>query len=81
MVKVYYADPSKMGWQHPLTTEQLGIKSANPYPQQLSHFCRVIRGEEEPRTSGEDALRTLRVTSAIIESVEKRRPITVSYSP
>jgi len=80
MVKVYYADPSKMGWQYPLTTEHLDIKSGDPYPEQMSHFCRVIRGEEKPRTSGEDALRTLRVISAIIESVEKRKPITVEYS-
>jgi predicted dehydrogenase len=79
MVKVYYADPTKMGWQHPLTTEHLDIRSADPYPAQVSHFCRVIRGEEEPRTSGEDALRTLRVISAINESVEKRKPITVEY--
>ena len=81
MVKVYYADPSKMGWQYPLTTERLDIKSSDPYPEQMSHFCRVIRGEEKPRTSGEDALRTLRVISALIESVEKRKPITVEYSP
>jgi predicted dehydrogenase len=81
MVKVYYADPSKMGWQHPLTVEQLDIKSGNPYPEQMSHFCRVIKGEEKPRTSGEDALRTLRVTSAIVESVEKRKPVTIEYSP
>jgi predicted dehydrogenase len=79
MVKVYYADPSKMGWQHPLTTEQLDIKSSDPYPKQMSHFCKVVRGEEKPRTSGEDALRTLCVTLAIIESVEKRSPITVEY--
>jgi predicted dehydrogenase len=80
MVKVYYADPSKMGWQHPLTTEQLNIKSADPYPGQLRHFCQVIRGEEEPRTSGEDALKTLRVLSALYEAVETGKPITLEYS-
>ena len=79
MVKVYYADPSKKGWQYPLSTEHLDIKSDDPYPEQMSHFCRVIKGEENPRTSGEDALRTLRVISAVIESVEKRKPITVEY--
>ena len=79
MVKVYYPDSSRMGWQYPLITEHLDIKSSDPYPEQMSHFCRVIRGEEEPRTSGEEALRTLRVTSAISKSVEKRKPITVEY--
>ncbi len=79
MVKVYYSDPKKMGWQYPLTTEQLNIRSRNPYPEQMKHFCRVINGEEQPRTSGEDALRTLCVTLAILESVEKRNPVTIEY--
>lgn len=81
MMKVYYADPSKMGWQYPLTTEHLDIKSGDPYPEQMSHFYKVIKGEEKPRTSGEDALKTLRVISAVTESVEKRKPITIEYSP
>jgi len=77
MLKVYYADPTKVGWQHPLTTTQLPIKSRDPYPDQLRHFCRVIRGEETPRTSGEDALRTLQVTMAVHESGHTNMPIEV----
>jgi predicted dehydrogenase len=77
MLKVYYADPTKAGWQHPLTTEQLPIKSEDPYPDQLRHFCRVIRGEQTPRTSGEDAMRTLQVTLAVHESGLSHRPIEV----
>ena len=77
MLKVYYADPTKAGWQHPLSTEQLPIKSQDPYPEQLRHFCRVIRGEEAPRTSGEDALRTLQVTLAVHESGLTHRPVEV----
>lgn len=79
MVKVYYADPSKAGWQHPLTTERLNIKSSDPYPQQMRHFCKVVKGEEEARTSGEDALRTLRVTMALHESVERNEPVKIKY--
>jgi predicted dehydrogenase len=77
MLKVYYADPTKIGWQHPLTTTQLPIKSKDPYPDQLRHFCRVIRGEETPRTSGEDALQSLRVAMAVYESGLTHRPIEV----
>jgi len=79
MVKVYYADPAKAGWQHPLTTEHLNIKSSDPYPQQVRHFCKVVKGEEEPRTSGEDALKTLRVTMALHESVERNEPVKIEY--
>jgi predicted dehydrogenase len=79
MLKVYYADPSKAGWQHPLTTEQLEISSGDPYPSQLSHFCKVIRGQEEPRTSGQDAQKTLIVTRAILESGQTGRPVDIVY--
>jgi len=78
MCKVYYTDPSKVGWQHPLTSEKLDIKSHDPYPDQLKHFCRVVKGEELPRTSGEDALQTLIVTKAVLESGETHRPIHIS---
>jgi predicted dehydrogenase len=77
MKKTYYADPTKVGWQHPITTEQLDITSSDPYPEQLKHFCRVIEGKEKPRTSGEDALRTLRITMAVLESRITNQPVNV----
>ena len=77
MHKVHYADPAKAGWQHPLTTTELDIRSGDPYPDQLRHFCRVIRGEERPRTSGDDARRTLEVTRAVHESGKSHAPVTV----
>jgi predicted dehydrogenase len=77
MVKVHYEDPSRMGWQHPISTTRLRLKRHDPYVEQLKHFCRVVRGEEEPRTSGEDALRTLEITMAIWESGQSGRAITV----
>lgn len=77
MRKVYYADPAKVGWQHPIATEQLDIKSQDPYPDQVAHFCKVIRGEEEPRTGGEDARKTLAWTMAVFESGQTRKPITI----
>ena len=42
---------------------------------QLRHFCGVVRGEHAPRVSGEDGLRTLRTTLAIIESMQRGAPI------
>jgi predicted dehydrogenase len=78
MRKVYYADPSKAGWQHPITVMQLEIERKDPYLDQLKHFCRVAKGEEEPRTSGEDALRTLEVTLAVLESGQSNQPVVVN---
>jgi predicted dehydrogenase len=77
LVKVHYADPAKVGWQHPITTTQLTAPKHDTYVEQMRHFCRVVKGEEEPRTSGEDGRRTLEVIQAVAESGRTHRPIDV----
>jgi predicted dehydrogenase len=68
LVKVFYADPERMGWQHPISTSQAEVPPCDPYVEQLEHFCRVVRGQEQPRTSGDDARRSLQVALAVRES-------------
>ena len=75
MVKVHYADPSKAGWQHPISMRQVEVPKHDTYVEQMRHFCGVVRGEEEPRTSGEDGRRTLEVIMAVAESGRTNRPI------
>jgi predicted dehydrogenase len=65
LVKVFYADPQAVGWQHPISTEQLEVAPCDPYVEQLKHFCGVVRGVEAPRTGGEDARRSLEVALAL----------------
>ncbi len=77
LVKVYYADAAKAGWQHPISTVQVQAPKHDTYVEQMRHFCRVVRGEEEPRTSGEDGRRTLEITMAVGESGRTSRPIEV----
>jgi predicted dehydrogenase len=60
LVKVFYPNPRAVGWQHPISKEQVVVAPSDPYVEQLKHFCRVARGEEPPRTSGDDARRSLR---------------------
>jgi len=55
--------------------QQLRAPAWDTYTEQMRSFCRVIRGEEEPRTSGEDARRTLQVIQAVAESGQTHRPI------
>ena len=73
--KVYYADKSRKGWQHPISIQKTGVSHADPYPRQLAHFCKVIRGEERPRTSGTDAQRTMAVIEAVFKSGETQQPV------
>lgn len=55
----------KKGWYARLSKEKVEVKSEDSQTRQLRHFCRVIRGEEAPRSSGADATRTLEVVEAI----------------
>ena len=77
LIKVFYPDPAKAGWQHPLGMEQLRAPAWDTYVEQMRHFSRVVKGEEEPRTSGEDGRRTLEVIQALAESGATHRPIEV----
>ncbi|MCE5265492.1 MAG: Gfo/Idh/MocA family oxidoreductase [Deltaproteobacteria bacterium] len=75
MKRRYYADPAKTGWNYPITEQGYKIVREDPYVKEFSHFCRVIRGEEEPRISGEDGKRTLEATLAIKRSGETGQPV------
>ncbi|HET6235014.1 MAG TPA: Gfo/Idh/MocA family oxidoreductase [Acetobacteraceae bacterium] len=57
--------PSLKGWEHELAHETIPITRANPYANQLRHFAAVIRGKEQPITSGPDGARTLAATLAV----------------
>jgi predicted dehydrogenase len=77
MIKVFYADNTKVGWQYPLTTEHIEVEPCDPYVEQMRHFCHVIHGDESPRTSGEDARRTLEVIMAVAKSGRTGKAISI----
>jgi predicted dehydrogenase len=56
---------SQKGWYAPLSKKDIPVEKADSQARQLRHFCRVIRGEEAPRSSGADATRTLEIVEAI----------------
>jgi len=76
---VRYEDPEKAGWQFPLITEHIHVEWRDPLVAQLKHFCKVVKGMEEPRTSGEDATRTLAVARAILKSGASGDPVDLLY--
>jgi predicted dehydrogenase len=63
-----YAHGSRKGWWEPLMKRSETVPYVLPFATQLAHFCRVIRGEEEPVIDAADALMTLATTLAIFES-------------
>ena len=65
-------------WADPLTRRTLPVRHADPYPRQLHHFVRVIRGEQAPLIDAAEGARTLAATLAIAESAKTGRPVAVS---
>jgi predicted dehydrogenase len=65
-------------WTDPLTRRTLPVTRADPYPRQLHHFARVIRGEEAPLIDVAEGTRTLAATLAITQSAKTGRPVRVS---
>jgi predicted dehydrogenase len=75
MKLVHYPSPSAAGWLEPLETTEISVHGQDPLERQIEHFCAVIRGEKAPRTSGEDALRTLTVIRAVLDSGASGQPV------
>jgi len=76
---VRFENPAQAGWQFPIVTEHVNVAAKDPLVVQLKHFGNVIRGEEEPRITGEDGLRTLAVARAVLDSGKSGSPIEFSY--
>lgn len=70
-----YRVDGEPGWTRPISRESRVAQTADAYRQQLQHFCRVIRGEEEPIVSGEDGLRSLQLASAILHAAATGQPV------
>ena len=70
-------DGGAMSWHEAIHVRTLAAGSRAALKDQLRHFCGIVRGEHTPRVSGDDGLRTLRTTLAIIEAMDHGAPITI----
>lgn len=73
-----YANEDQSGWQHPLEQSVYEVDHSDPIKSQMEHFCRVVRGEEVSIVDGRDAMRSLAVALAILESAERQAPVSLS---
>jgi predicted dehydrogenase len=67
--------PDGGGWRTTIERRFVEVEQAVPLESQIAHFCRVVRGEETPIVSGEDALMSLAVVTAITEAARVERAI------
>jgi predicted dehydrogenase len=63
-----YRIEGEVGWTRPISREGRVVMPEDAYRLQLRHFCRVVGRREEPLVGAEDALRSLQVAAAILES-------------
>jgi len=61
------------GWWEAMDRTRPGIVDTDPLVAQISHFARVIRGEEAPLVSAEEGLRSLAVIEAVGRSARSGR--------
>ncbi|MEM7239056.1 MAG: Gfo/Idh/MocA family oxidoreductase [Pseudomonadota bacterium] len=52
-------------WWSPINSSSLPRDISDPLVNQISHFCAVVNGDEEPLVSGREGLKTLAVIEAI----------------
>ena len=65
-----YPDGVTPRWDNPMAKTHKPVGPGNPLLAQVEHFGRVIRREEEPRTSAADGARTFTATLAVIEAAQ-----------
>ena len=73
-----YGNKAQRGWCQPMECERIEVERADPLKLQLAHFCRVVRGEEEPLVNAEEGTRSLALTLAVGESGERGAPVNPS---
>lgn len=75
---LYYYDEDSYGWNKPLKHEHFDVETTDPMRAELAHFVDLCKGREKvAQCSGEDALATLKVITAIFDSIETGQVITL----
>jgi len=73
-LKIWRHD-GEANWNTPLSSEAVTLPKVDVFAEQIAHFARVIRGEEEPIITAADASRSLAATLAVIEAAGSGRTV------
>lgn len=72
-----WTSEGKPDWNHLMKMEEKSVPLEDAYIAQCLHFCGVIRGEELPRITAEDATKTLAATLAVFDSAKQQQTISL----
>lgn len=70
-----WAYEGERSWWKPFTRSGLHSDQTDPMARQLVHFCDVIRGRVQPRSSVHDATESLRATLAVVRAAATKTTI------
>ena len=76
-LKIWRYVDSERGWHFAMRPQDISIPLGDAFAHQCAHFCAVVRGEEQPRITAEDATRSLAATVAVFDAMETGRRITL----
>ncbi len=63
------------GWHEALCVERTAVHQLDPYIEQLRHLRAVAEGREQPVCSGEEGLRSLEATQAVLTAAATELPV------
>ena len=69
--------PSTTGWSYPVFEELWNYG----FPQEMRHFARCVRGQEEPQSTGEDGRMVLEAVCAGYASAGSGAKVSLPYRP
>ncbi|KAK5740447.1 hypothetical protein LTS12_024964 [Elasticomyces elasticus] len=72
-----HAEGEAKGWSSSFDETALPVGGEIPFDEQVGHLVRVVRGQEEPKCTGEDGLRALVVVDAIKQALDGERAVSV----
>ncbi len=67
----------KRSWWAPIYSERVPFEPADPLRLQIRHFCRVVRGQEQPRVPGREGLKALQLIVAVKDAARTGVPISI----
>ncbi|KAH6892429.1 hypothetical protein B0T10DRAFT_483769 [Thelonectria olida] len=68
---------TQKSWHSELVKDQVPVPDGVPFELQLSHFVRVIQGEEGPSCSAEAGLAAMAVCQAIKDALEENKTVDI----
>lgn len=74
----FWYNENEPSWWEPIYAERSPFQVDDPLRLQIRHFCRVVRGEEQPLVSGREGLNSLRLTAAVKDAAQTGQRIEIA---